>query len=141
MAEIIEKRVSFEVAELLKQKGFDEWCTAFYVKKGKNVILQECDNSVCFEECHNTTLEEYNSKNEYNVSAPTIQMAIEWLMLNHNMYFSFLPVFVNDKLNSYKISVYRTTENEFKLSYCCFVKGGLWQGVNLTLKNCLKMYV
>ena len=59
MAEIIENRVSYEVAELLKQKGFDEWCTAFYVKQGKNVVLQECDKSVCFEKCCNTTLDEY----------------------------------------------------------------------------------
>lgn len=138
MAEIIEKRVSFEVAKLLKEKGFDEYCTAFYVKQGKNVFLQECNKSVCFEKCCNTTLDEYNSKNEYNVSAPTIQMAIEWLMLNHNMYFSLLPVSVNDKLKTYKISVYRSIDNEVKLSYCCFMKGCFWQGVNNTLKNCLK---
>ena len=136
MAEIIEKRVSFEVAELLKKKGFDEWCTAFYVKKGKNVVLQECDKSVCFEKCCNTTLDEYNSKNEYNVSAPTIQMAIEYMI--HNMYFSFLPVFVNDKFNSYKISVYRSIENEVELSYCCFIKMDFWKSINNTLKNCLK---
>ena len=142
MAEIIEDRVSFEVAKLLDEKGFDEWCTAFYVKQGKNVILQECDKSVCFEKCCNTTLKEYNSKNEYNVSAPTIQMAMKWLMVKHKIYFSILPVFNEGTYKCHKVSVYKAGGSELELLDCGFTKANVLSDcIDATLKECLESLV
>lgn len=90
--ELIEDRVDFFVAKLLDERGFDERCTAFYVQQSNKIVLQECNKSVCFESCCNSILKEYNSKDEYNVSAPTIQMAMVWLM-QRGIYISIEPIF------------------------------------------------
>lgn len=59
--------VSFEVARLLKEKGYDEECFSYYYDDGK-----EIDYSFCGGE-RNSTWE------ERCVSAPTKAEAIDWL--------------------------------------------------------------
>ncbi len=64
-----EDYVSFETAKLLKEKGFDWECRAFYVKsKECGIELFPSDRS------HN-----YNDDVYPRISAPTIQMAMKWL--------------------------------------------------------------
>ena len=61
---IKEAYCSFEVAKLLKEKGFNEPCRAVYEEE----ILRI--NTLC--DYHNSELSSY-------VCAPTLQMAMNWL--------------------------------------------------------------
>lgn len=66
---ITEDYVSYETAKLLKEKGFNEECRAFYVKS------KECGIELFpAERSHN-----YNDNIYPRTSAPTIQMAMKWL--------------------------------------------------------------
>lgn len=67
---ITEDYVSFEIAKLLKAKGFDENCMRSYVKD-KLVISQGFKNSY---------YEKMYSDGCYRpISAPTLQMVMKWL--------------------------------------------------------------
>lgn len=76
---ITEDYVSYETAKLLKEKGFDEYCTHVYnIETGRNL---EAD--------FYTSRYVYNSwldKNEPRLMvAPTLQMAIKWLNEVHHI--------------------------------------------------------
>lgn len=73
MAAIEEDYVSFELAKLLKEKGFDEGCRARYGTAGSfSYEKYEVEASGC--EMHNSIL------------APTLQMAMKWLRIEHNIH-------------------------------------------------------
>lgn len=63
---ITEDYVSFEVAKLLKEKGFDEKCKTFY--NDKTLKITHIDSSISNEKPFNLCL-----------LAPTLQMAMKWL--------------------------------------------------------------
>ncbi len=66
---ITEDYVSFEIAKLLKKKGFDECTLLFYDKNGNNKnILQPFLES------------------EGDLRRPSIQMAMKWLRVKHNIH-------------------------------------------------------
>ena len=69
---ITEDYVSFEVAKLLKEKGFDESCKAF-ITPNVNFALEE-------DRVFNHLLSDY----EY--AAPTHQMAMKWLRKKHHIH-------------------------------------------------------
>lgn len=77
MTTITEDYVSYEVAKLLKEKGFDEQCRDFYRQENGNWL-------------HRTTYE-YNYFNlqmprwEDCYSCPTHQMAMKWLREVHGL--------------------------------------------------------
>lgn len=73
---ITEDYVSFEVAKLLKEKGFDEPCQFLYFSKYK----QEGDFIGNFYARKNSEI------NEASYSAPTLQMAMKWLREVHNLW-------------------------------------------------------
>lgn len=69
---ITEDYVSFEIAKLLKEKGFDETCIGFYTPE---------------KELHFTFLGETNSMwLDDSISAPTLQMAMKWLREIHHIF-------------------------------------------------------
>ena len=68
---ITEDYVSFEVAKLLKEKGFDEPCYSSY-KKGVFSLDSYMMTNVEF--------------NNNAVSAPTLQIAMKWLREVHKLY-------------------------------------------------------
>ena len=70
MTTIEEDYVSFEIAKLLKEKGFDEPTIGTYYKDGTFNYL-----------CLNT----WNSKFITPISAPTLQIAMKWLREVHNL--------------------------------------------------------
>ena len=71
MTTITEDYVSFEIAKLLKEKGFNEPCYACYLNKE----LSHYDyTSTNFELIDNA------------ISAPTIQMVMKWLREVHNIH-------------------------------------------------------
>jgi len=71
---ITEDYVSFETAKLLKEKGFDEYCSTYYNTDNGGFGMDHSD-------------ELWNNTNnpEYIVSAPTLQMAMKWLREVHNV--------------------------------------------------------
>ena len=70
MGKITEDYVSFEMAKLLKEKGFDEPTIGTYYKDGTFEYL---------------SLNKWNSKFVIPISAPTLQMAMKWLREVHNI--------------------------------------------------------
>ena len=78
---IQEDYVSFEVAKLLKEKGFNEcFCSKSYYANEQVDIKHNTDNY--FEEI---------------CLAPTLQMAMKWLRLTHKIYIqAFAPVYDMD---------------------------------------------
>ena len=62
---ITEDHVSFEIAKLLKEKGFDEYCHGYYYT---SEYMSYCD-------IKRRNLELFSD----NYSAPTLQMAMKWL--------------------------------------------------------------
>lgn len=82
---VTEDYVSFEIAKLLKEKGFDWECRAFWKEWDGKITLCHCGSSHVFEHCHNSMLEGYNDDSELNVAAPTLQTAMKWLREKHNL--------------------------------------------------------
>lgn len=83
---ITEDYVSFEIAKVLKDKGFDEDCRAFYKEWDGEIILYPCTPSHLFEYCCNSMLEKFNDSEETNTAAPTLQMTTKWLREVHNLH-------------------------------------------------------
>lgn len=79
---ITEDYVSFETAKLLKEKGFNEYCRTYYTNSriGFHDIYnspQLIDNKSLFEM-------------GLGLSAPTLQMAMKWLRIKHNIHIEIL---------------------------------------------------
>ena len=87
MATITEDFVSFEVAELLKEKGFNERICHYYDEDG----FLHCNTDLYF--CNSLELNDY-------ISAPTQQMAMKWLREVHNMYYE-IQLLLGDKAEKY----------------------------------------
>lgn len=75
---ITEDYVSFETAKLLKEKGFDTECHAYYIMYADG--SKKFCVSQAYPEGHN-----FNGGEEYEVSAPTLQMTMKWLREVHNL--------------------------------------------------------
>ena len=97
---IKEKYVNFEIAKLLKEKGFKEWCRCCYgtavLHNGKDIsFYEECDlkdegrgNEIEYVEggaFHYLNCN--NGDEDTNVwAAPTIQTVVDWLLEAHHYY-------------------------------------------------------
>ena len=68
---ITEDYVSFEIAKLLKEKGFNEPCLKQYYNNG---------------ELSNVSIEAKYNTIDNQVSAPTLQMVMKWLRKVHNIH-------------------------------------------------------
>jgi len=75
MAKITEDYVSFKIAELLKEKGFEEECVYFYDWDEEDEIYRICSNGGS---CNSKEYPTY-------YSMPTLQMAMKWLREVHNI--------------------------------------------------------
>lgn len=92
---IKEAYCSFEVAKLLKEKGFDEKCYAFYEYDSKEFYREERIT------CCNSRSDDY--------AAPTHQMAMAWLREEKNIFIVIEPHtydYVNEKNKSYVCSLW-----------------------------------
>lgn len=67
-----EDYVSFEVAKMLKEKGFNEYCGAYYHLNWDDMTEEEC-----FEYAPNHDFR--NKDNGYRVGSPTLYEAQKWL--------------------------------------------------------------
>jgi hypothetical protein len=82
---ITEDYVSFEVAKLLKEKGFDEKCMSYYGHGKFHLGNQEYIKS-------NTDRDgvAFNGVPYDAYNAPSLQMAMKWLREKHNLHISVL---------------------------------------------------
>lgn len=69
---IKEDYVSFEVAKLLKEKGFDEPCRSYYI--GSSGRYSRCTVEIKTNDCRDD-----------EILRPTLQMACKWLREVHNV--------------------------------------------------------
>lgn len=130
MAIIKEDYCSFEVAKLLKEKGFDAQCRAAYTDYGKlftTQIQQYVTNIIC------------SKGNLWECIAPTHQMAMAWLREVHNIFIIIEPYlydYVNEKNKSYVTSLWQGdnyAENITSKDYPTYE-----EAVEATLKYSLK---
>lgn len=89
--------IDFEIAKPLKEKGFDEKCSHYYIDDFQNFksdgILHKCglpDNNK-----NENILQFVKRKNQPHIcNAPTISQVVMWLYKKHNLWIS---VFTMDK--------------------------------------------
>ena len=80
---ITEDYVSYEMAKLLKEKGFDELCPTFYEIDEPNSGPKYSEKLGWF--LHNSY--DYSDRHgKMIISAPTLQMAMKWLREVHNVF-------------------------------------------------------
>jgi hypothetical protein len=125
---ITEDYVSFEVAKLLKEKGFDEECRGFFhtAFESPRLSMWSCKDHK-------------NSDYEECVSTPTHQMAMKWLRNEHNILLFLLPAQENGKL-VYLVEVWTWNEEEsiYESTYAPMPKKEPEQAVEAALKYTLK---
>ena len=80
---ITENYVSFEIAKLLKEKGFNEPCLMCYTSDGKLGNYGHYRS--------------YKNSDVFSLTAPTIQMAMKWLREVHNIDIIAPPQYDNIK--------------------------------------------
>ena len=82
---LTEDYVSFEIAKLLKEKGFDEHCTHIYNLNNQHLLMADFYGIGSF--IHNSYL---NKERPELISSPTLQMAINWLRENYSLHIGVL---------------------------------------------------
>lgn len=99
MAMITEDYVSFEIAKLLKEKGFDICCELQYINcsSGHPFLTDIRDDAGCYYKNSEIGQDEY--------SAPTLQMAMKWLREKYSIHIEiaynmkYFPVCISIKTN------------------------------------------
>ena len=151
---ITEDYVSFEVAKLLKEKGFKEWCRCCYgvavLHNGEDISFdEECElkdegreNEI--EYVDGGTFYYYNCKNDEedtNVWAvPTLQMTMKWLREVHyyNIEIDTLGMMELNTLSWRSAVYYLVNENE------CYCEDGFdsyEEAAEAAIKYCLENLV
>ena len=105
---ITEDYVSFDVAKLLKEKGFDENCDRAYVKD-KLARSQGFNNSY-YEMI-------YPDATYRPVSAPTLQMAIKWLRKKHKLFIFIVPWLMLENSIQYYFEIREIKTRDFDTLY------------------------
>ena len=124
---ITENYVSYEVAKLLKDKGFDGVCRYYY---------PDCHtNLVSYVDCR-----QYNIFNNESCIAPTHQMACKWLREEHNL---FIFPFPQMNTNKFWTEIYQLSDNqEWENLYCESIDlqdySAYEEAVEAALKYCLE---
>ena len=100
---IKEAYVSFETAKLLKEKGFDENTLMVYMSYGD---LCKCNR---YDSIRNSNYNDI-TKNYFECTAPTLQMAMKWLREVHNIDICVFPYQTDYISYSYKVKIYKNKE-------------------------------
>ena len=98
-----EAYVSFEIAKLLKEKGFDENTLMVYMSYGD---LCKCNR---YDSIRNSNYNDI-TKNYFECTAPTHQMAMRWLREVHNIDICVFPYQADYISYSYKVKIYKNKE-------------------------------
>lgn len=126
---VTEDYVSFEVAKLLKEKGFQAKCTACYSSDPSHTFeLISGRINYC-----NPRFRKYKSIPPYN--APTIQMALKWLREVHNLYINIFVTW-KDKISHYQWSIDNLITQDTIYDTPCLEK--YEEACNTAIKHCLE---
>ena len=120
---ITEDYVSFEVAKLLKDKGFNEPTIGTYNIESKNPILVE--RPIRAIHC------------EAIISAPTLQMACRWLTTTHNLFITFELDFSDGAYPMFDAVVYNLATCE-KYPIINYDRYSYIKGTEAAIKYCLE---
>ena len=127
---ITEDYVRFEVAKLLKEKGFDEPCYRWYDTKG-DVGAKFINPDIPLD---------YSSREYY--LCPSQSVAMKWLRLKHNILLFLLPAQENGKL-VYLVEVWTWNEDEgiYESTYAPMPRKEPEQAVEAALKYALEKII
>lgn len=123
---IKEAYVSFEVARLLKEKGFDENTLMVYMSYGD---LCKCNR---YDSIRNSNYNDI-TKNYFECTAPTHQMAMAWFIQKYNI--SIEPSALNAHLWAY--TIYKLFNKNVKELHNDGVYESYEEAVEAALKYCL----
>ena len=127
MATITEDYVSFETAKLLKEKGFDESTSMVYMSYGDLCKLNRY-NSICNSDYNDIT------KNYFEYTAPTLQMAMKWLREVHNI--DIFPWKIGKGI--YSCAIFNSNTGQDLSSDKDFPSEKYEETVNAAIKYCLE---
>lgn len=94
---ITEDYVSFEVAKLLKEKGFDAPCRSYYTDYGDYIDFSYCNDEI-------TDLQ----IGVWETLRPTHQMAMKWLREKHHLWCEISP-----EENNWFVEIYSLKAGEY----------------------------
>ena len=95
---VTEDYVSYEVAKLLKEKGFDWRCNSHYWSQDLDTLR------------YSDYPQNWNCASDDWYSCPTHQMAMKWLREEHNIFIVIEPYmydYINEKNSSYVTSLWQ----------------------------------
>ena len=118
-----EDYVSFEVAKLLKEKGFNGLCTAYY-------DYFTTDEFHCGYEP--TDFNSIDTKIRKIVAAPTNQMAMKWLRENHKIYINIRYV---PKHFCFEFKFINKSAEDKRVVYSQIYKDALEAAIKYVLEN------
>ena len=97
MTTITEDYCDFEIAKLLKKKGFDIPCNCYGAYNGVNLTYRLC------------ITDKYTNWNKHTdkfiISCPTLQMAMRWLSEKHNLFIQITVDFSDGAYPMYDVCV------------------------------------
>jgi len=119
---ITEDYVSFEIAKLLKEKGFEE-CPLFR-----------------YDDCGHLWVQGgYNKTIKWHFPAPTLQMAMKWLREIYNIHIVLSP---NKKMNNQYCSIiFVDKEGELYPQPTDFFHGSYEETAEAAIRYCLKKLI
>ncbi len=95
--------VDYDLAMLLREKGYDSGCDAYY-----HIMEDEDDSRNTFEITGNGGFDFFNEFNKHRVGAPRIGMVLDWLLYKHDIYldavyytggkWKYIATYVDDRL-------------------------------------------
>ncbi len=124
---IEEDYVSFEVAKLLKEKGFNEKLFTFYItdetkKEGYFQLMAFTDDKID------------NNHSDYCYLAPTLQMAMKWILKKYN---TFICVLFLEESGGYGYTI----ENIIKKKYIATSKNSSYKEPEEACEAAIKYYL
>ena len=102
---IKERYVSFEIAKLLKEKGFNEECEYFYDEYDKNEYVI----------CSNGSSAYNDDKNPTYYSMPTLYMTMEWL--REKGVYMYVEPFITISSEGYNLKGFKPWITTFKTNW------------------------
>ena len=137
-----ESYVSLEIAKLLKEKGFNEFCRAYWGGfNTRPLSLCGCNRGKAFDYCWNTMLEKDYSNNEQTyIAAPTLQMTCRWLREKHGIHIEALcPVVdIDTNTNGVKYNVVISNLNNYCLAYDTPIEDNEYDSYEEAIKAAIK---
>lgn len=127
---ITEDYVSFEIAKLLKEKGFDEPCSHIYRNDGMHLYCGDAKLTTLT----NTEIDEPQDwvSETFTCACPTLQMAMKWL---REVYGLFIRITEDITGNIFEWSVY---QKNYGCKASTYVEDSYEKACEVAIKYCLE---